>query len=404
MTSVSWSQPGGWSRHTIDDRLRGADGVKLADANGDGLVDLVVGWEESGQTRAYFHPGNSAVRRPWPTVTVGAAPSVEDALWVDLNADAQLDVLSCCEGQERSLRVHFAPDSSRRSDPEAWTTQVVPCSQGRSRWMFADIWRDTPGQPVVVAVGSKDPDGMIGLLLAQGPLEEWTFTKLADTSWVMSLAAVDVDGDGDQDLLYSDRKQAGSGVYWLENTGGGLQADSWQRHLIGAHGREVMFLDWRRSHWQKPSRSNKESVGHGLGELWVGIKDRQIYDLTAPRDPREPWLEEVIDVKPAEQIGRAKAVAVGDIDGDGRDELVLSCESAEPPKSGVVVLRRDGDQGVWQIYDVSGPEGIKFDLIQLVDLDGDQDLDILTCEERWQSGGLGVIWYANPTLVGDSSR
>jgi len=38
--------------------------------------------------------------------------------------------------------------------------------------------------------------------------------------------------------------------------------------------------------------------------------------------------------------------------------------------------------------------GIKFDLIQSLDLDQDGDLDIVTCEER---NNLGVIWYENPT-------
>ncbi len=43
------------------------------------------------------------------------------------------------------------------------------------------------------------------------------------------------------------------------------------------------------------------------------------------------------------------------------------------------------------------PEGSKFDLIQAVNLDGDGDLDLLTCEER---DNLGVFWYENPTHGG----
>ena len=53
-----------WPRHVIDDSLVGADGVRLADVNGDGLLDVASGWEESGLTRVYLNPGPDFVRRP----------------------------------------------------------------------------------------------------------------------------------------------------------------------------------------------------------------------------------------------------------------------------------------------------------------------------------------------------
>ena len=46
-----------WQRHAIDDSLRGADGVRLADFNRDGLPDVVCGWEQSGIVRLYLNPG-----------------------------------------------------------------------------------------------------------------------------------------------------------------------------------------------------------------------------------------------------------------------------------------------------------------------------------------------------------
>jgi hypothetical protein len=48
----------------------------------------------------------------------------------------------------------------------------------------------------------------------------------------------------------------------------------------------------------------------------------------------------------------------------------------------------------WTAHTVSGLHGTKYDLVELIDLDGDMDLDIVTCEER---DNLGVIWYENPT-------
>ena len=42
-----------WTRHVIDASSRGADGVRTADVNGDGIPDLVAGWEQGGLTRVY---------------------------------------------------------------------------------------------------------------------------------------------------------------------------------------------------------------------------------------------------------------------------------------------------------------------------------------------------------------
>jgi len=88
-----------WNCHIIDGSSRGADGVRLADVNGDGLMDIVTGWEEGGITRSYLNPGHGKAKGKWPAVTVARTPSVEDAVFVDLDGDGALDVVSCCEGR-----------------------------------------------------------------------------------------------------------------------------------------------------------------------------------------------------------------------------------------------------------------------------------------------------------------
>jgi hypothetical protein len=49
----------------------------------------------------------------------------------------------------------------------------------------------------------------------------------------------------------------------------------------------------------------------------------------------------------------------------------------------------------WDPHEISGLDGIKHDLVQLLDLDNDGDLDVITCEE---TKNLGVFWYENPAL------
>ena len=110
------------------------------------------------------------------------------------------------------------------------------------------------------------------------------------------------------------------------------------------------------------------------------------------------WKEYTIPY-PA-QTGTAKAVAVGDISGDGKKDIVLSCENARAPKSGVMWLSRTAGvfDGNWRAHPISGPKGIKYDRMELLDLDGDEDLDILACEESENGKGLGVFWYENPHI------
>src|SRR5687768_12258605 len=64
-----------WGRHTIDDSSRGADGVRLADVNGDGHLDIASGWEEAGIVRLYLNPGPAKAQERWPAVTVGNVKS-----------------------------------------------------------------------------------------------------------------------------------------------------------------------------------------------------------------------------------------------------------------------------------------------------------------------------------------
>ena len=76
-----------WQRHIIDNASRGADGVRLADANRDGLPDIATGWEQGGAVRVCLNPGPARVKDKWPAVTVGNVPGVEDAVLVDLDGD-----------------------------------------------------------------------------------------------------------------------------------------------------------------------------------------------------------------------------------------------------------------------------------------------------------------------------
>jgi hypothetical protein len=100
--------------------------------------------------------------------------------------------------------------------------------------------------------------------------------------------------------------------------------------------------------------------------------------------------------------GRPKSAAVGDMDLDGRPDIILSSEQAGGAKRGIVWMRYSTSpfESEWSVSDVSGPDGRKFDLSLLLDVDDDGDLDVINTEEHDNASGgqagLGVVWYENP--------
>jgi hypothetical protein len=202
-------------------------------------------------------------------------------------------------------------------------------------------------------------------------LADWRWHQLRPVGWIMSILTKDMDSDGDLDVLFSDRRGDRSGVYWLANP-------DWREHVVGAAGREVMFIDV------------VDIDADGLDDVLSAVKPREIHWHKRLDRSGTRWQTKVIRMPP--DTGTAKAVRAADLDGDGSKEILFSCERTPASASGVMYLKKAGNN--WRAFPISGSPGVKYDLIELVDLDRDGDLDVITCEE---TTNLGVIWFENPS-------
>lgn len=402
-----------WPMHSIDEYpLSGSDGVKRADVNGDGFPDLVSGFEEGGKTRIYINPGEDRVdtAQSWEYVTL-PSPDVEDALFMDLDGNGIMDVVTASEGNTNAIVFHWAPDEADDYlDPDQWQSQPVPAAAGRSAWMFAvpaDMDRQH-GRDIIIGSKRKrgeegDDRALVGWLEApEHPrdVSAWRFHPLSRAGWIMSIKVTDMNGDGHRDLLISDRKfSTQTGVRWLENPGPAAPDfyAEWESHMIGVDEGEPMFLEWA------------DLNGDGLKDIIVPDLTAHLTLFEQRRDSGSRWKEHHI-AYPDWAGSRGKAVAAGDMDLDCNPDIVLSFEERgavaslpyeeykEHGKYSVIwgAYRDDPFGGDWTFYKAGSLKGRKFDLVNLLDLDADGDLDILTNDENEEGDGLGVVWYENP--------
>lgn len=377
-----------WARHTIDNSFYGADGIRLFDVNGDHLEDIATGWEEGGKVRVYLNPGYLKSNQSWPSVTVGSVGSPEDAVFADLDADGAVDVISATEGKSNTAFVHWAPTlEGQYLKASEWQTDVLGNTLLNQRWMFMLPMDMDHRNGIDIVTGSKGPGAAIGWFEAPvnpRDVTKWNWHLLYKAGWIMSLLAYDIDKDGDLDIVSSDRRGGRSGVLWLENPGKDSIGKSWPEHRIGPVGEyEAMFI------------TIADLDADGSSDIIAATKGGAIYFFRQMSNKPLAW--DARQIAMPNNTGTGKAVAVGDIDGDGHNDIVFSTEAARDSAEGIMWLSfvKSPLDRTWFSHGISGPagRGTKYDLVELLDVDGDGDLDVVTTEEKSE---LGVVWYENP--------
>lgn len=206
----------------------------------------------------------------------------------------------------------------------------------------------------------------------------WSHMQVALVGWVMSLIAGDFDGDGDLDVMISER-QAGCCA--------GTRGSKWYRSdALGAWTPQAIYT---------PATSAEgdakflELVGSTV-VMSGNSSDTKPNKLV--RSTTSDWVSwSTTTIAYPTNVGQYQGVATCDLTGDGTDDYVLTHAASTGTLDGLVYV--DGDTGVSTSIDKAAGE--KYDNALCVDIDGDGDLDVLTSE---QNAGLGLVYFVNPRL------
>jgi hypothetical protein len=314
----------------------------MADLDKDGYLDIVSVHESDteydgvpdGYIRLAF---GTADPDRWILATLASgkeAAAPEDVAVGDLNGDGYLDVIAACE---LAHLIYFQnPGANIRT--ATWPRVIPEVTNKRGSYIrafFADLNGD--GRPEVVSPNKgaqsprrTQPPSAISWFEVKGdPLksDSWIEHELTRVIWPINSQPVDIDGDGDLDILGG--SVAETRMMLFENTGG-KETASFKEHPINIAGTSLSGNDRpanrRNDTGALVSGFNTEFVDlSGDGRLdivtfeFVAIVGRSVVWLEQPPTLDGTWqLHKIGIYSPDEVVG----ISVADINGDGRPDVM----------------------------------------------------------------------------------
>lgn len=413
---------GTWQTNTLDNNAPSLNSIAIGDLDDDGLLDILVAATSNGGEVNWYRGLGDGLFAARVNLVTGFGNDPVDLTLADVDKDGDDDLLLADTNAGQLLLL-------RNDGTENFVSEVIQSGiNGLEAMQVGDLDRD--GTLDIVSASAD------GLFFHQGQ-GDGTFaaTLLADPiSNPVDLTLVDFDQDGDVDVLLGARTT--TAALYLENLGTPLTGTgNWTSHTLAtttAPGiRSLIVGDWDRdgdldlagiagsgdtallianqtihhsvtiaaSHDIAAAVSSANTVIHADldGDGWddLLLADAFLGTVVWHRNLGDGTFAASQEI--ANTISGASGVAVGDLDGDGRLDVVITGFDNDEVKIALqqpagtfnlAAVSMDPDGGGPASGDSDGPVAV-----ELADLDGDGDLDIVTAAEAGQT----IVWFENTT-------
>jgi hypothetical protein len=239
-------------------------------------------------------------------------------------------------------------------------------------------------------IGDTDSHGVAEIIAcdAQGIYwyagsEKHVIDHFTTPTLFIHLRTADIDRDGDIDVIAVDHRNGN--LFYYENPGrGSAKTRPWPRHLIddkvvGAHA--VALADINRD-----GRTDVVASGEAEAE-----PPSSVFWYSCPEKPNEAgrWPKHVLG--PGQGGGLAHYPGIGDVNGDGRLDVVHAAKKGEWYR---MWLQPEDPNQAWVLKEV-GRGYVQATNIQVADVNGDGKADLVATRGH----DVGILWFEGPAML-----